>query len=107
MSNINTLDKDEIDVIIRTVGLVYEFLKENKKADDIDTLNHVRMEYDYSNFEEEDSLELFIVQGGAVHIAYRYIKENPYKSMEEIAKEIVKNYSNLLDVYYEKELSKD
>ena len=100
MSYANNLGNKETEVIIRTSVLVYEFLKENKNADDIDALNFVRKKYDYSNIEVDESLDLFAVQEGAVYIAYKYIKENPEKDKEEVVKEIALNYSNLLSKYY-------
>lgn len=97
------LEEKKKEVITKTVELVYEFLKENNNADDIDTLNFVRKEYDYSNIEVGESLEFFAVQEGAVYIAFKYIKENPKATKEEVVREVMENYSDLLDKYYEED----
>jgi len=103
MSQNNYPSKKARKVIIRTSVLVFDYIKRNPNSDDIDALNFVRKKYDYSHIEVGDSVELFAIQEGAVYIVYQYIKDNPEKTKQEVAKEIALNYSNLLNEYCREE----
>jgi len=90
--------KTNEDVIKDTVFEAYHYLEENPKSDLNEVTDYVKALHDYSGM-EGDEFELFSVQLGAANIAFNYIRENPQKKEEEIIKDILENYGELLQKY--------
>ena len=99
---LNLIDRNQ--VIRESIHEVYSYIKKNPSKDEIDTLNHVRGVYNYSESEDSELvLEFFNLQQGLAYVTYYYIKNNPDKSEVEILEDIQKNYTRLLNEYYLKE----
>jgi len=91
---------DKNQVLKETFYLVYNYLKENKDADEVDVLNYVRKVKNYSNGDGEVSIDVFNIQQGTVYVTFNYLKQNPNKTREEALRDIEENYSELLNKYY-------
>ena len=91
---------DKNQVLKETFYLVYNYLKENKGADEVDVLNYVRRVRNYSNNDGEVSIDVFNIQQGTVYVAFNYLKQNPNKTRGEVLRDIEENYSELLKKYY-------
>ena len=93
--------QEKKEAIIRAAIAVFDFLKSNPGADAIDTLHFVRDKHDYSQFDKDGLLDLFIIQGGAAYVAFNHIKNNPGMEKRKLIMEIVNRYPYLLSEYYD------